>query len=87
MKYFVYILECKDGTLYTGITTDVKRRVLEHNGKDGNGKLGAKYTKARRPVKLMYSKKFPDRASASSEEFRIKSLKRLEKLKLIKGKK
>lgn len=81
--YYVYILECADKTLYTGITTDLKRRVVEHNG----SKLGAKYTSARRPVKMVFSKKFKNRASASKEEARIKKLKKVEKLELIKGKK
>jgi len=76
----VYILECADKTLYAGIATDLKRRVLEHNE---TGK-GAKYTKARRPVNLVYSKKFKDRSTASREEARIKKLSRQEKLELIK---
>ena len=53
-EWFVYILECADGSLYTGITTDLERRVSEHN----EGKLGARYTRARRPVKLRYSARF-----------------------------
>lgn len=80
MTYFVYILECADKTLYTGITTDLKRRIAEHN----DGKLGAKYTSARRPVKLVYSKKFKNRSLASKAEAQIKKLKKTEKLKLIK---
>ena len=52
--YYVYILKCADKTLYTGITTDLKRRIAEHN----SSKLGAKYTSSRRPVTLVYSKKF-----------------------------
>jgi len=79
--YYTYILECADKTLYTGITTDLKRRITEHN----NAKLGAKYTSSRRPVKLIYSKKFSNRALASKEEARIKRLNKLEKLELIKG--
>ena len=78
--YSLYILKCADGTLYTGITTDLKRRVREHN----TTKLGAKYTVARRPVNLVYSKKFKDRAAASQEEARIKKLTRIAKLALIK---
>lgn len=77
--YHLYILRCKDGTLYTGITTDLERRVEEHN----TSKLGAKYTWARRPVKLIYSKKFKDRSKASKEESRIKKLKRIDKLNLV----
>ena len=77
--YYVYILKCADKTLYTGITTDLKRRVIEHN----SSKLGAKYTSGRRPVKLVYSKKFKTRSTASKEEARIKGLTRSEKLELI----
>ncbi len=77
--YHLYILKCVDGTLYTGITTDLKRRVLEHNSKT----LGAKYTLSRQPVKLVYSKKLKDRSTASKEEARIKNLKRSDKMKLI----
>ncbi|KKM95657.1 hypothetical protein LCGC14_1185990 [marine sediment metagenome] len=77
--YYLYILECADKTLYTGITTELNRRVEEHNSSD----LGARYTRNRRPVELVYSKKFKDRAEASKEEFRIKNLTREEKLKLI----
>ena len=76
----VYILKCSDGTFYTGVTTDLKRRVAEHN----SSALGAKYTSGRRPVKLVYAKKFKNRSSASSEEARIKNLTRLQKLELIK---
>ena len=79
MSYFVYILECNNGTLYTGITTDIKRRVDEHN----NSKKGARYTKLRRPVKLVYSEISEDRSSASKREYEIKKLKRSEKLELI----
>jgi putative endonuclease len=78
--YHLYILECADKTLYTGITTDLARRIVEHGGK----KLGAKYTSARRPVKMVYSQKFKDRSSASKEESRIKKMKKSEKLELIK---
>ena len=80
--YYVYILKCADNTLYTGITTDLKRRIVEHN----SSKLGAKYTSSRRPVKLVLSKKFRNRSTASKEEIRIKKLKRGEKLELIKNK-
>ena len=80
--YYLYILKCSDDTLYTGIATDLKRRVIEHNETD----KGAKYTKARRPVKLVYFKKLKDRSAASKEEVKIKRLSRLEKLDLIKSK-
>ncbi|MCD4694465.1 GIY-YIG nuclease family protein [bacterium] len=78
--YYLYILECADETLYTGITTDLKRRVCEHNE---DNKLGAKYTHSRRPVKLVYYRDFKNRSKALIEENRIKKLKRSEKLKLI----
>lgn len=80
--YYLYILKCADKSLYTGITTDLARRLAEHNG-IGN-KIGAKYTAARRPVKIIYSKKYKNRSSASIEEARIKKLTRLEKLNLVK---
>lgn len=78
--YYLYILKCSDKTLYTGITVDLERRVNEHN----SSKLGAKYTKARRPVELIYFKEFHNRVTASREEARIKSLTRKEKLEIIK---
>lgn len=78
--YFLYILRCADQTLYTGITTDLERRIGEHN----NSKLGAKYTAIRRPVELVFSRKFRNRSTASREEARIKKLTKLEKLALIK---
>ena len=77
--YSLYILRCADKTLYTGITVDLKRRVKEHN----HSKLGAKYTRARRPVKIVYSKKFRNRSLASKAESQIKQMTRQEKLKLI----
>jgi len=77
--YFVYILECVDHTFYTGIITNLDRRIKEHN----SSKLGAKYTKARRPVKLIYSKNFENRSEASIEEARIKKLSKIEKRNLL----
>ena len=79
MSYFVYILECSDGSLYTGITKDVTKRLDEHN----NSSKGAKYTKARRPVKLLYEESSLNRSSASKREYAIKKLTRLKKLQLI----
>ena len=78
--YYLYILKCSDKSLYTGITTDLKRRIHEHN----SSKLGAKFTAARRPVKLVYSKKFNNRSLASKAEAKIKKLTRIEKMELIK---
>lgn len=77
--YYLYILECADETLYTGITVDLERRVYEHN----TSKLGAKYTHARRPVKLVYTKKFRNRSLASKAEYSLKKLSREEKINLI----
>lgn len=78
--YFVYILQCADDSLYTGITTNLDRRIKEHN----SSKLGAKYTKIRRPVKLVYSKEFTNHSQASKEESRIKKLSRQQKIDLLK---
>lgn len=79
MAYFVYILRCNDDTLYTGITTDIARRLDEHN----NSVKGAKYTKLRRPVSLVYSEELENRSTASKREYALKKLTREEKLKLI----
>ena len=78
--YSLYIIKCKDNTLYTGIALDLDKRIKEHN----SSKLGAKYTKARRPVKLVYSKKFRNRSTASKAEAKIKALSREQKLEIIK---
>ena len=78
-KYFVYILRCADDTLYTGITTDLERRVDEHN----NSSKGAKYTRARRPVELVYSEELGNRSLASKREFSIKKMSRKEKITLF----
>ena len=78
--YFVYMVKCADNTFYTGITTELERRIEEHNGTD----KGAKYTRVRRPVSLVYSEEHPDRSSASKREYEIKKkMSRAEKLKLI----
>lgn len=71
--WFVYMLHCADGTLYTGITTDINRRLAEHNGEGG---LGARYTRSRRPVSLAYSEPAANRAEASRREAAIKQLNR-----------
>ena len=78
--YHLYILKCSDGTLYVGITTDLKRRVEEHN----SSALGAKYTRGRRPVELVYSRQFKNRSEATREESRMKKLPRGQKLAMIK---
>ena len=77
--WFVYILQCSDKTLYTGVTTDLDRRVEEHN----NGSKGAKYTAARRPVKMVYSEQLNSRSNAQQREHQIKSLTRQQKQQLI----
>ena len=78
MKYYVYILRCADDTLYTGWTTDIEKRVATHNA----GK-GAKYTRARLPVELVYTEVFEDKIEAQKREYAIKQLSRVEKEALI----
>lgn len=80
MSWFVYVLKCADDTLYTGVTTDITRRVQEHNQCP---KKGAKYTKVRRPVHLVYHEPQPCRSSACKREAAIKKLSRPQKLSLI----
>ena len=79
-QWYVYILRCADGSLYTGVTTDPQRREREHNLSD---RLGARYTRSRRPVQLVWSENQPDRVQALKREYRIKQLSRNEKLCLI----
>jgi putative endonuclease len=78
MSFYCYILECADGTYYTGWTTDPPRREKQHNA----GR-GARYTSTRRPVKLVYLEEQPDKISAMKRERAIKTLKRVQKQKLI----
>lgn len=82
MSYFVYIVECKDKTLYTGSSNDVEKRVISHN----NSKIGAKYTKSRRPVRLVYSESFKNKSQAMKRECEIKKLTRKQKVELIEQK-
>ena len=77
--HYVYIVRCSDDTFYTGYTNDLDRRIQMHN--DGQG---AKYTKGRRPVKLVYSEKFKTKSKAMKREYEIKQLKRSNKIMLIK---
>jgi len=79
ISWFVYLLRCADNSLYTGITTDLDRRLNEHNGSN----KGARYTRSRRPVKLVYSETLINRASASQREYAIKKLSRHAKEQLI----
>lgn len=77
-KHYLYVLECADGTLYTGYAVDVEQRIATHN--DGRG---AKYTRSRLPVKLVASAEFATKSEAMSAEYRFKQLTRGEKLKLL----
>ena len=85
MSFHLYIVACADGSLYTGIATDVARRVLEHNGVKGPGVKGkgAKYTAARRPVRLVYQARYLTRSQALKAELRVKRLTKGQKLALI----
>jgi putative endonuclease len=80
MSHFVYILQCADKTLYVGYTTNLERRLDQHN----NSKQGAHYTKIRRPVKLLYSEPHKTLSAALKREHEIKTWKREKKLSLIK---
>ncbi len=77
--WWVYILRCADGSLYTGITTDTRRRVAEHNGDSARG---ARYTRGRRPVELVYAEMAASRVAAARREAAIKRLDRPRKLAL-----
>ena len=78
MQAFAYMLECADGTLYTGWTLDLRKRVAAHNAK-----RGAKYTRARTPVRLVYAEQLATEQQARRRECEIKRLTRAEKLRLI----
>ncbi|NCB20355.1 MAG: GIY-YIG nuclease family protein [Clostridia bacterium] len=78
-QYFLYILSCRDQTFYTGISTNLNRRVTEHN----TSKLGAKYTRGRRPVKLVFFEKFKNLSLAAKEESIVKKLSRSQKIEKI----
>lgn len=78
MPYFVYILECEDGSLYTGITTDVERRFAEHQSG-----VGSHFTRAKKAKRIVYTEQCPDRSSALKREAAIKKLSREQKLALI----
>lgn len=78
MRY-VYIVECADKTLYTGITTDLVRREFEHNFSEKS----AKYTRIRRPVKIVFSQACENRSQASKLEYKIKQLTKVKKLQII----
>ncbi|MFP9061813.1 GIY-YIG nuclease family protein [Natrialbaceae archaeon A-chndr2] len=76
--HVVYVLECADGSLYTGYTTDLERRVDEHN----RG-VGAKYTRGRTPVEVVYSERYESKSAAMSREYAIKQLTRVQKERLV----
>jgi len=79
-SWFVYMVHCADGSLYTGIAKDVSRRVDEHNDRSGPG---AKYTRSRQPVTLVYQETVASRSEAAQREYAIKRLTRTEKKSLI----
>lgn len=79
--YFLYILKCADATLYTGITTDLNRRIIEHN----TSEKWAKYTRYRRPVEIIYSEQFENRSDASKREYAIKKMTKQQKEELIRA--
>lgn len=76
--HYVYIVKCADGTYYTGYTNDLNRRIEQHNQGEG-----AKYTKGRRPVELVYSQEFNSKSKAMKREYKIKQLTRQKKIELI----
>ena len=78
MSYYTYVVKCSDGSLYTGYTNDLEKRVSAHN----EGK-GARYTRSRRPVELVYYEEYPTKEEAMSREWHIKQLTRAEKEKII----
>lgn len=80
MNWYVYILECADSSLYTDITTDLERRLAEHNKNDSKA---ARYTRARRPVSLVYAERVENRSYASKREYSIRKLTRASKIALI----
>lgn len=77
-KHYIYIVRCKDGSLYTGYAKDIEQRIAKHNSGQG-----AKYTKIRRPVELVYQEMFNTKSEALKREYEIKTLTREKKLQLI----
>ena len=82
-KYYVYIVECADGSYYTGYTTDIQRRINEHN----YSMKSAKYTRSRRPVKLIHEEEYDTLSAALKREHAIKKLKKKQKKSLVESKK
>ncbi len=83
-RWDLYIIKCGDGSLYTGVAIDAKKRFEEHKS---GGRLCAKYLRGRGPLKMVYKKSVKDKILAMQLEYRVKQLSRVEKLALIKGKK
>ncbi len=79
-EWFVYIARCSDNSLYTGVTTDLARRIEQHNTCN---KTGAKYTRMRRPIELVYSEHSANRSTACQREYQIKQLNKVKKEALV----
>lgn len=77
--WYVYMVICNDQTIYTGIAKDLQKRIFEHN----NGANGAKYTRSRRPVRIVFQEESPSRSAATKRELQIKKMTRAKKLQLI----
>ncbi|MCD5381486.1 MAG: GIY-YIG nuclease family protein [Candidatus Pacebacteria bacterium] len=89
MAHYVYVAKCSDDSLYTGYTTDLEKRLAEHNGDGSTASArssGAKYTRGRRPVKIIYSEKYDTRSKATQREYAIKQLRREKKFALVNDK-
>jgi len=78
--WFVYMVRCSDNSLYTGVTTDLKRRIHQHNSCN---KTGAKYTRVRRPIELVYNEQSQSRSSACQREYELKQLSKIQKEQLV----
>ena len=81
MPYYFYIVRCADNSLYSGITTNLEKRIAEHNSGDGKG---SKYTRAKRPVHLVYSEQYPDRGVSTRREAEVKKWPKAKKEGLVK---
>lgn len=83
MTYFFYILRCADNSLYSGVTSDLDRRLGEHNGKGNGVGKGAKYTRSRRPAQLIHFEKYENRSKAMRREYEVKKMSKEEKEKFV----
>ena len=79
VNWYVYMVRCADDTLYTGVTTDIERRLREHN----ESARGARYTRSRRPVTVVWQEQSTSRAAACRREYEVRHLNRLQKLSLV----